>query len=186
MDMDQFMTDFLEGKYLDDQPGAPTLKRHSSASNSKAREEPNSRGIRRTKTSDASGQPRRAVPRRTKSGDEMVTLRRTKTGEGATRRVSRMSPVPSRRSSRSPGPRRKSSKDQEQMDPQAVLRMMEMYADLDNSEKADEYLHYGSQKSHGSRGSSGRRTPARTSSKDSFPTSIVIEPQNMNDSSMAA
>lgn len=126
MDMDQFMNDFLEGKYLDDAapspknidtaPSMPRRKSHGEAHD----RAPPTRGVRRTKTNDDAP---------VRPGGERRSLRRTKSGEegGGMGKC-------------------RSSKRKEQMDPQMVLIMLEMYASLDNAEKADEYLHYNSEK----------------------------------------
>ena len=135
-EMDQFMNDFLEGKYLEEKP-----KRHSDAPRRKSTEQSPKRGIRRTKTSDdapsALFRKERSSVRRTKSGTaEMKSMRSA------------------RRSTKS------TSNGEEQMDPQMVLRMMELYADLDDSEKAENYLHYGMKKKDSPRSSATGSTGA--------------------------
>ena len=116
-EMDQFMNDFLEGKYIDDAPSTkdrvPSKPHRKSLGEAHGDGAPPTRGVRRTKSNDDSPFHVR---------DDGRFVRRSKSGGG----------------------KRKSSKNQEKLDPQVVLRMLEMYASLDNSEKADEYLHYNS------------------------------------------
>lgn len=125
-DMDQFMNDFLEGKYLDEEK--PKHRHSSSSRKSKTDEEPK-RGLRRTKTNEDVPSSRfRSQVRRTKSGDASNNIRRRS----------------SRKSERS-----SDGDNSKQLDPQMVLRMMEMYADMDDSQKAESYLHYGMEKKEG-------------------------------------
>jgi hypothetical protein len=110
-DMDQFMNDFLEGKFLDEKPATGKMRRHSVAVQPR----------RKSKTEEEGG-ARRAI-RRTKSGDtDGIRRHRHSTGK-------------------------RHSKDENQLDPQAIIRLMEKYADVDDQEKADELLHYGQKSS---------------------------------------
>lgn len=123
-EMDQFMNDFLEGKYLEEKP----KQRHSATLR---RVDGPKRGIRRTKTSEDAPS---ALFRKERS------VRRTKSGDTKTLRSGR-------RSTKS------SAAGEEPLDPQMVLRMIEMYADMDDSTKAENYLHYGMKKKDSPRSS---------------------------------
>jgi hypothetical protein len=159
MDMDQFMNDFLEGKYLDDAAPAASddtalcMPRRKSHEEGHARGASPIRGVRRAKSNDgilSRPDGKRRPMRRTKSGEEGRGLARTKSSEEG-REISK----------------RKSSKSKEQMDPHMVLRMLEMYASEDNAEKADEYLHYNSTK----------RTSKTSADSISLSRAILVPPE---------
>jgi hypothetical protein len=151
MDMDQFMDDFLDGKYLDDAapaskkmdttPSMPRRKSHGEAHD----RAPPTRGVRRTKTNDDAP---------VRPGGDRRTVRRTKSGEGYRGIAGK-----------------RTSKSKEQMDPQMVLLMMEMYATLDNAEKADEYLHYNSEK---------RTSGTSSANTTSIPPAILTQQTSPN------